>query len=102
MRIILTRTLNATRGFVKGAAFDWARPVITDMEKQVGRLNGKFDKDGEPIPDKDWYRFSGNLVQSANRIVEQAELEDIEEEELVEVGGDLMADKVKAQMKKGK
>lgn len=67
MQIVILKDLNPAKGLVVGAIKDWIRPVITEMEKQIGRLNGNFDKNGEPIPDKSWYSFDMGLVRSVGR-----------------------------------
>lgn len=67
MQIVILRDLNPKKGLVVGAIKDWIRPVITEMEKQVGRLNGNFDANGEPIPDKSWYSFDMGLLRSVER-----------------------------------
>ena len=53
MKIVLTRDLNPKKGMIRGAVFEWPRPVITEMSKQVGN--------------DEWFNFSAEVEQSMNR-----------------------------------
>mgnify|MGYP001587215949 CR=1 FL=1 len=53
MRIRLTRTLNAKKGWVEGAQLDWIRPVITELSRQIG--------------DSDWYEVCASETRSLAR-----------------------------------
>ena len=53
MQIVILRDLNPAKGLVTGAIRDWPRPVITEMEKQLGG--------------KDWYSFEMGLIRSVGR-----------------------------------
>lgn len=59
MRIILQRDLNPKKGWVRGAVFDWPRPTITAISRQIG--------------DDSWYKFSTELQNSMNRSAAVAE-----------------------------
>ena len=67
MQIVILKDLNPDKGLVVGAVKDWIRPLITEMEIQVGRANGNFDAQGEPVPDKSWYSFDAGLMRSIGR-----------------------------------
>ncbi len=53
MQIVILRDLNPAKGLVAGAIRDWPRPVITEMERQLGG--------------KDWYSFDMGLIRSVGR-----------------------------------
>jgi hypothetical protein len=63
MQIILTKDLNPAKGLVRGAVFDWPSITITAMANQLG----KVDKNGNLVPDRDWYKLNAIVERSANR-----------------------------------
>jgi len=53
MQVVILRDLNPKKGLVVGAIRDWIRPVITELERQIG--------------DKDWYSFDAGMIRSIGR-----------------------------------
>ena len=53
MKIRLTRTLNAKKGWVEGAQLEWIRPLISAVSRQLG--------------DTDWYEPCTSETQSLAR-----------------------------------
>ena len=53
MQVVILRDLNPKKGLVVGAIRDWPRPVITELERQIG--------------DKDWYSFDAGMIRSIGR-----------------------------------
>ena len=55
MQIILTKDIAPKKGWVTGRIFNWPRPTITSMEKQLGG--------------KDWYSFSAEWQRQRDSAV---------------------------------